>query len=536
MTMKPSHSRALVRSDWDHIIVGSGSAGAVLAARLSEDSTRRILLIEAGGSDRRPNIHIPGMVEGLLASQKVNWQYRGEADPTLNGRALTWAAGRVLGGSSSINGMVYGRGLPADYERWVDAGNPGWGWEDMLPWFRKMEHWTGAPHKLRGSGGPLSVRRFEQTDASCRAAMEALIAAGVPYVDDYGTGIDEGVSLTQATQKNGWRHSTAVAYLGPARQRPNLRILKNARAVELIITGGRCRGVRVQRRGRTADFRADREVTLAAGAIGSPKLLLLSGIGSDEALAPHGIQVAHKLPAVGCHLNDHVNVLLSGHVDRATYNTAGRGLRRIIHGARFLGRGEGPASSPANHVQAFVRNDPAYASADVQIQLMAFGFGTPDEMRQNGITAVVSPCHPEARGQVSLRSADPLAPPRIAIEMLASPVDLATMVRGCRLAAEVLVEGARARLYHPGSAPLSDAGWIDFLRANAGLNWHPTSTCRMGPDPCEHVVDGTLAVHGLAGLSIADASIMPSVTSGNTNAPVIAIAERAATMIAERTR
>jgi choline dehydrogenase len=494
------------------------------------------MLIEAGGNDRWPTIHVPGMVEGLLGSRTFNWQYRGDADPTLNGRALTWAAGRVLGGSSSINGMVYGRGLPADYQRWVHAGNPGWGWDDMLPWFRKMEHWAGAPHPSRGSGGPLSVRRFRETNAACYAAMEALVASGVPYIDDYATGIDEGVSLTQATQKNGWRHSTAIAYLRPARRRPNLHVLTHARAVQLIVKSDCCRGVRLQWRGRTIDLHASREVTLAAGAIGSPKLLLLSGIGGPETLTPHDIPVVHELPGVGRHLNDHVNVILSGHVDQPTYNTARRGLRAIAHGARFLARGEGPASSPANHVQAFVRTDPEQPSADVQIQLMAFGFGTPDEMRQNGITAVVSPCHPEVRGQVTLRSADPLAPPRIAIEMLASTVDRATMVRGCRLAEEVLRYGARARLYHPCSPPLSDAAWVDFLKANAGLNWHPTSTCRMGPNSREDVVNSTLSVHGLAGLSIADASIMPSVTSGNTNAPVIAIAERAAMMIAERTR
>jgi choline dehydrogenase len=523
---------------WDYIVVGAGSAGAVVAARLSQHPDRRVLLLEAGGADWSPFIHVPGMVEQVIMSRRLNWRYEGEADPSLGGRCLTWAAGRVLGGSSSINGMVFGRGLPADYAAWVEAGNPGWGWDDMLPAFRRLEDWQGPPNAARGTGGPVSVRLFTETDASCGATMEAFVAGGVPEVADYSAGISEGIGLTQATQSGGWRHSTARAYLRPARGRRNLRVLTRARAERLLIEGGACTGVVFQRNGRRHAVRAVREVILAAGAIATPKLLLLSGVGAPETLDAHGLAVRHRLPGVGRGMNEHVNIKLSAFVDRPTYNTQRRGLGAVRPAARFLMRGTGPASSPANHCQAFVKTDPALASADVQIQLMALGFGSEAEMRQNGMTAVVSPCRPEARGTVRLRSADPRDAPRIAMAMLGSAGDVDVLLKGCKLALEMIRQGPgrrhAARIYVPGSAPKSDAEWIGFFRETAALNWHPTSTCRMGPGEGD-VVDATLRVHGLSGLSIADASVMPFVTSGNTNIPVIAIAERAAEFIAART-
>lgn len=514
---------------WDYIVVGAGSGGAVVAARLSEHADRRVLLLEAGGRDWSPAIHIPGMIEQVLTSRRLNWHFVGEPDATLGGRSLTWAAGRVLGGSSSINGMVYGRGLPADYTTWVDAGNPGWGWQDMLPAFRRMEDWRGTPHAARGTGGPVTVRPFTQTNAACGAAMDAIVASGVPFVADYSTGICEGIGLTQATQTGRWRHSAARAYLRPARRRANLRVVTGARADRLLIERGRCTGVTYRHRGEQHRARAEREIIVCAGAIGSPKLLMLSGIGAPDALAAHEIAVTHALPGVGHGLNDHVNIKLSAFVDRPTYNTQRSGLAALRYGGELLVRGSGPATSPANHCQAFVKTDPSLAVADVQIQLMAFGFGTPEEMRGDGITAVVSPCQPAARGEVLLRSADAAAPPRIAMSMLGSSADTAKLLRGCRIAREAL-ERSGGRLYAPHAYVGSDAEWLGFFRETAALNWHPTSTCRMGA-----VVDAELRVLGLSGLSIADASVMPTVTSGNTNAVVIAIAERAATFVGLRT-
>jgi choline dehydrogenase len=528
-----------MRRRWDYIVIGAGSAGATVAARLSQNADSQVLLLESGGRAWSPRIRIPGLVEAAITDPVLNWNYQGDPDHSLAGRKLTWAAGRVLGGSSSINGMVYGRGLPADYARWVAAGNEGWGWDDMLPYFRRSEHWSGAPHLARGSGGPLAVRPFEETDAACRSTMDALVSLGVPFVADYNIGIAEGVGLTQATQKNGLRASVADAYLRPARQRQNLTILTHTTAMALLFDGKRCVGLRAHRRGKILELLAERETIVSAGAIGSPKLLLLSGIGAADALAPVGIKVVHERAGVGRNLNDHVNVKLSAFVDRPTYNTQRRGLNALRHGLRLLASGSGPASSPANHCQAFVRTDRSLPSADVQIQLMPFGFGSADDMRKNGLTAVVSPCQPRVRGCVSLRSADPAVPPRITMTMLEDPHDRDVLIRGCRLAYAALEDGPRrtmgGRIYAPQPGKLSNDDWLAFCRDTAALNWHPTSTCRMGPGP-EDVVDARFQVHGLVALSVVDASAMPSVTSGNTNAPVIALAERAADMIQQRNR
>jgi choline dehydrogenase len=524
---------------WDYVIIGAGSAGATLAGRLSEDPNRHVLLIEAGGWDWSPQIHIPGLLEQLIGSRGLNWRYDGEPDPSLDHRRLNWAAGRVVGGSSSINGMVYGRGLPADYDRWVAAGNPGWGWADMLPWFRKLEHWTGPPHPSRGVAGPLWVRRFEETEPACAATLEAIADLGVPHVDDYSIGIVEGVGLTQATQKRGWRHSAAGAYLQPARRRPNLTILTRTRALRLLFERSRCTGVRVDRGGQVLDLTATRETLVCAGAIASPKLLLLSGVGPADALGRHGIDVVRDLPGVGADLNDHVNIKLSAFVETPTYNTARSGLRALQAGVRFLTRGAGAASSPANHGQAFVRTDPANPVADVQLQVMPIGFGTEAEMARDGLTVVVSPCHPETRGRIELRSADPRDPPRISMAMLDSDVDVQKLLRGCKLAFAALQAGPvrkfGGRIYAPSQDRPTDAEWLSFFRQTAALNWHPTSTCRMGADS-QAVVDSELRVYGLEALRVIDASVMPSVTSANTNIPVIAIAERAAAWISGQTR
>jgi choline dehydrogenase len=523
---------------WDYVIVGSGSAGATLAGRLSQDPSRRVLLIEAGGWDGSLRMLIPGLIEGLLTSRTLNWSYLGEADQSLNGRRLTWAAGRVIGGSSSINGMVYGRGLPGDYDRWVAAGNPGWGWSDMAPYFKRLEHWTGPTDAARGTAGPIWVRRFEETDAACAETVRALTALGVPSVEDYSVGIVEGVALTQATQKRGLRHSAATAYLRPARRRPNLTVLTRTLALNLIMTGNRCLGVRALRNGKLIDLYAERETIVSAGAIGSPKLLMLSGVGPGDALIGHGVKTVHDLPGVGAHLNDHVNIKLSAFVNQPTYNTRRAGLSGLKEGVRLLATGSGAASSPANHAQAFVRTDPANPLADVQIQVMPFGFGSEADMARDGLTVVVSPCHPKVRGRISLSSADPAAPPRISITMLEQADDRAALLRGCKLALAALQTGPGRTLggevYAPSQAAPTDDEWLAFFRQTAALNWHPTSTCRMGPG-WDDVVDHGLQIHGLTGVSVVDASIMPCVTSGNTNIPVIAIAERAADIITART-
>jgi choline dehydrogenase len=459
-------------ASWDYIVIGSGSAGATVAARLSENPQRRVLLIEAGGWDWSPKIHIPGLVGAAISSSTLNWKYDGEMDATIGGRHLTWAGGKVVGGSSSINGMVYGRGLPDDYERWERAGNPGWGWREMLLYLRRSEHWGGEPNQARGAHGPMSVRVFEETDLACAATMEALVALGVPKVDDYNAGVSEGVGLTQANRKRGVRHSVAAAYLRPALRRPNLKVLPNTRALKLLFEGRKCLGVRVERGNRVVDFGATRETIVCAGAIGSPKLLLLSGIGPAQELESLGLDTVHDLPGVGRNMNEHVNVKLSAFVPHATYNTKRRGLAMLVEGVRLVASGSGAASSPANHIQAFVRTDPEEPSADVQIQVMPFGFGTEEQMTRDGLTAVVSACHPEARGSVQLRSADPLAPPRITIALLESRRDRERLIRGCRLAYSALQAGPEQKLggeiylpaREPASPPTTTNGSPSFAR------------------------------------------------------------------------
>ncbi|HVY33417.1 MAG TPA: GMC family oxidoreductase N-terminal domain-containing protein, partial [Caulobacteraceae bacterium] len=465
-----------MQRDWDYIIIGAGSAGSTLASRLSQNPACSVLLVEAGGRDLSAQIKVPGLLEGALTNPALSWSYLGEPDPTLNGRRLTWAAGRVVGGSSSINGMVYGRGLPADYDRWAADGAAGWGWSDMAPYFKRIEHWTGPPDARRGQDGPLWVRRFDQTDPSCAAAMQALIDLGVPPVDDYSVGIAEGIGLTQATQKKGWRHSAANAYLGPAWRRGNLTVMTGAQAQKLLFDGLHCLGVRVFRRGKTIDLHARCETIVSAGAIGAPKLLLLSGVGPAEELKALGIEVVHNLPGVGRGLNDHVNIKLSAHVHSRTYNTRRKGLSALGEGLRFAINRSGAAASPANHVQAFVRTDPESPVADVQLQIMPFGFGSDAEMARDGLTVVVSPCQPEVRGAVTLGSADPDIAPKITIALLDSERDRARLLRGCRLALQALQQGpVRAfggQVYAPRQNAPTDEEWLTFFRQTAALNWH----------------------------------------------------------------
>jgi choline dehydrogenase len=520
--------------DWDYIVVGAGSAGCVLAGRLSEQPDRRVLLIEAGGSDRSLLIRIPGMVERVIQDRRYNWHYAGRPDRTLGGRSLDWAAGKVLGGGSSINGMVFVRGLRSDFDRWEPAGHAGWNWSGLLPYFRRMEQWHGAPSASRGSAGPLHVAEFRQPNAACLAWRDAAVAAGVPSVADYNEGIDMGTGITQATQFLGRRHSANDAFLQPAVRRPNLSIVSDAVAARLLVRNGRCHGLEYWRRGQLLRHEALREIVVACGAIGSPALLLRSGIGAPDQLRAAGIRVCHPLPGVGRNLQEHVNVRLTARMTTKTYSNAARGVNRGLNGLRWLLRGDGPASSPAGHVQTFLKTEPGPRAADIQVQALPLSFDLDPTDRSEAMTLVVSLCRPAARGAVRLAGAAPEIPPEIDIDLLPD-ADARALIRGCRRVREIVAAAGptfRGEAI-PGPGVRTEAEWLGFIRGIAGLNWHPSGTCRMGDGPMD-VVGFDLRVHGLEGLSVADASIMPFVTSGNTNAPVIAVAEKAGDLIRAR--
>lgn len=521
-----------MRREWDHIIVGAGSAGATLAGRLSTDPDRSVLLLEAGGWDRSPIVRIPGFVYNAIRSEKLNWHFLGDPDPTLDGRVLKWAAGKAIGGGSSINGMVYVRGLRSDFARWAEAAGDAWGWDGLLPHFRALEHWHGTPHAARGTQGPVQVRTFCEPNAATLSVLNGFVSHGTPYVADYNAGIDEGIGLTQGNQANGLRCSAADAYIHPARKRSNLTIRTGTRVLRLIVEGNRCAGVVVADGSGETELRCSGEVILSAGAISSPKLLMLSGIGDPAQLAEHDIPVRLALPGVGADLNDHVNCFVTSSVDVMTYNAWRKGPRKAVAGLRWLIDREGPASTTANHVQAFMKTDPGLPFADVQVQTMATS--SPGGDARQAVTSVISLCRPEVRGRIGLRSDDPSAAPRIAMAFLSNERDLRTLTSAARQVRDIHRAGPghqyAGQVVGGAAQAESDADWLAYFRATSHLNWHPTSTCRMGNGPMD-VVDPTLRVHGLAGLRIADASIMPTVTGGNTNAPCIMIGEKAADLI-----
>jgi choline dehydrogenase len=525
-------------SEWDYIVVGAGSAGCVIAARLSENPDRKVLLIEAGGGDLKPSIQIPGLLFKAIASPKTNWRFQGEPDPTLGGRSLNWAAGKVLGGGSSINGMVFSRGIPANYDDWAAEGNPGWDWAGLLPYFKRSESWQGPPNQARGAMGPLQVRPLPEIVPACAAWLDAAEACGIPRVEDYNAGIAEGLGFTQASQRGGWRHSTARAYLRPVRGRRNLQIMTRSVVDRLVIENGRCVGVAIRDGNTTRTLRAARETVVSTGAIATPKLLMLSGIGPADHLRGHGIAVVHALEGVGDHLNEHVNVKISVRSKTPTYTSEKRGFGTFKNGLRWLINRTGPAASVVGQVHGFIKSDSALPHADLQIQVMPFGFDEAFSDPGDAIGIVISLAAPKVRGKVTLRSADRDAPPEIHIPLLSVEDDVERLLRGCEIVREINRNpAASAHLGDeivPGPAVRSKAEWLAFFRSHAALNWHPTSTCRMGNGETD-VVDSSLRVHGLAGLSIADCSVMPSVPAGNTNAPVIALGEKAAELIAGRT-
>ena len=524
----------------DYVIVGAGSAGCVLANRLSADGAR-VILLEAGPRDLHPMIHIPAGVLKLLHNPLVNWNYASEPDAGTGNRAIHWPRGRVLGGSSSINGMLFVRGNPADFDNWAQLGCRGWSYEDCLPHFKSMERYAPGDDRFRGKEGPLLIEDYRTILPLTHRFVEAAQQAGHPLTRDLsGVTPADGVGYTQMSRNKRFRGSTAQTFLKQARGRPNLRVVTNAQALKLLFAGKRCTGVRIDRMGRETDVTAAREVIVATGTINSPHLLQVSGIGPAAHLKSLGIDVVHDAPGVGANLSDHYVIRVSHRVkDVLSINQLARGARLVGEVAKFVVTGRGALTFGVSSAQVFCRSREGLASPDIQLLFSPASydlnkFGALE--REPGATLAVSIARPESRGSIMAVSADPLERPKIRPNYLSAANDLRVILSGVALARKIFAAPAFARHsvaeITPGPGIVSDAALGEHIRANGTTIYHPVGTCRMGEDPGA-VVDSRLRVRGLSGLRVIDASIMPQVTTGNTNAPTIMIAEKGAAMIRE---
>jgi choline dehydrogenase len=532
---------------YDFIIVGAGSAGCVLANRLTESGKHRVLLLEAGGSHRRLMIDMPAGLGHVFYDPKVNWCYTAEPDQNMGGRTDFWPRGRVLGGSSSINGMVYIRGQREDFDDWAALGNPGWGYDEVLPWFMKSEdNDTGASdhHAIGGEWKISSItgRQYPVVDL----AMQSARALGHPANADFNGARQEGVGLYQFSFRNGRRTSNARAFLEPALKRRNLTVVTQALANRIVFEGKTAVGVEYRRGGRVLTARCRREVLVAAGTVNAPQLLQLSGVGPAALLKLHGIEVVHDSPAVGENLQDHVFTGFSYRMRMPTLNDRLRGVpRQVMAGIQWMLTRTGPLSYGINQGGAFVRTRPEATRPDTQLYFYPLSFGAaPDgEPTQSlhphpfsGFTMNASPCRPESRGYIRIRSADPEAPPIIHRNYLATPQDVRVMVDSLRIVDTIartgpLADAIEAPVYAIGNKPPTDAQLEDWARQTGRTTYHPTSTCTMGPDPRSAVVDARLRVHGVEGLRVIDASIMPLIVSGNTAAAATMIGEKGADLV-----
>ncbi len=519
----------------DYVVVGAGSAGCVLADRLSADGAR-VVLIEAGPSDWHPMIHVPAGALHLRANPLVNWNYYAEAEKGTGNRSLHWPRGRVLGGTSSINGTLYVRSNSADYDGWAQMGCRGWSYEDVLPYFKKSEHYVSGELEYRGKSGPLLVEDYRTILPLTHRFVEAAQEAGFPFTPDYNGRVQEGAGYSQMTRRGRFRGSTAQTFLAEARRRQNLRVETKAVATRLLFDGRRCTGVAFRQSGSDRRVAAAREVVVSGGTVNSPHLLQISGIGPAGHLQSIGVEVVHELPAVGANLSDHFAVRVTHRVkDEVSVNQLARGVRLAREVGRFAATGRGALTFGVTTAMVFCRNREGLASPDLQL-LFTPGSYDPNGIgrleREPGMTLVVCAVRPDSRGTIMARSADPFEAPSI------RPITCRRRAMNRSFSTGRAMPGGSSPPRHcaaetmPGSDVNSDDALIDFMH-RAGMNLHhPVGTCRMGEDPAA-VVDSRLRIRGVAGLRVVDASVMPTVTTGNTNAPTIMIGEKGAAMIRE---
>ena len=525
---------------FDYVIVGAGSSGCVLANRLSADPGNRVLLLEAGGPDSNPWIHIPIGYYRTMFNPDVTWGYQTDPDPGIDGRRIGWPRGRVLGGSSSINGLVYIRGQREDYDQWRQMGNTGWSYDDVLPLFRRAEDQERGADEFHGVGGPLKVSDIRDRRPVCEALIEAAGEIGIPRNDDFNGPVQEGAGYFQTTSRSRRRCSSAVAYLKPARKRPNLEVRTHALASRVLFESGRATGVAYLRDGREEQVAAAREVILSGGAINSPQLLQLSGVGPGERLQGLGIDVVHDAPGVGADLQDHFQVRAIYELNKpwSVNNEVNSPWRRIGIGLKYVLGATGPMTFSAGAVGVFTRTRAELASPDVQYHFIPFSAEGPGQGLHPfpGVLLSVCQLRPESRGEIFVTSTDPREHPSIKPNYLSTETDVRTIIDGMRLSRRMSKASAFARHvareHEPGESLETDDELLGFARERGNTIFHPTSTCRMGQDE-RAVVDERLRVRGLEGLRVADCSIMPFVVSGNTNAPAIMIGEKASDMILE---
>ena len=525
----------------DYVIVGAGSAGCVMAARLSEDPSTKVILLEAGGEDKNMWIHIPLGFGKTFADPRVNWCYETEPDPGAGGRKIFWPRGKVLGGSSSINGMVYIRGQHEDFDHWRQLGNPGWGSGDVLPYFRRAEHQTRGEDEFHATGGPLCVSDVKDGHPLAEAFIKACADAGYQRNDDFNGRDQEGVGYHQTTTRDGKRCSTAVGYLHPVRNRSNLQVLTGAHTQKVLFDGKRAVGVAFRQDGGNRSVRARKEVILCGGAIGSPQILMLSGVGPQDHLAEFGIPEVHHSPGVGQNLQDHYSAPIKLKCPfPITLNDVMRSnFKKLKAGLDYFMFRRGPLTVITGDAALFARTRPELATPDIKLSIATFSANRPQDGLHpwSGFTVIAYQLRPESRGEIRLKSANPAEAPAMRPNYLSTLTDQRTIVDGLKLGRGLLASSHIRNYieseYVPGPNIATDEQLLTYARENGGTVFHPTSTCKMGSDTMA-VVDAELRVRGIDGLRVVDASVMPTVVSGNTNAATIMIAEKASDMIRQR--